>query len=316
MRTSFFIIISIVLGLSACNAPAEQASSAEESKKGVVYVSNYPLYFFAQRIGGEKIDIHFPTASAGDPAYWKPMADTIAAMQQADLVFLNGATYEQWLMNVSLPNSISVNTSQSFEEHLLESGEVFTHSHGDEGEHEHKGTAFTTWLDLSLAAEQAKAITEALVQKWPEQKESFEANYQSLSEELMALHEDFQQVSTSNTELHVAFSHPVYQYFQEAYNVKGESLHWEPGQELDHDMLHELEHLAEDYGIKYMVWEGVPLESSVEKLKAMNIGSVVIFPAGNQPEAGDFMTVMQSNLEALKEVYGVESIKTAYTLSD
>jgi len=298
--------------LSACNTSSEQASSGEEHKKGVVYVSNYPLYYFAQRIGGENIDIHFPTASAGDPAYWKPVADTIAAMQQADLVFLNGATYEQWLMNVSLPNSITVNTSHSFEEHLLESGEVFTHSHGDEGEHEHKGTAFTTWLDLSLAAEQAQAIKGALVKKWPAQESVFEANFQKLLEELMALHEDFQQVSKADPDVHVAFSHPVYQYFQEAYGVKGESLHWEPGQELDHDMLHELEHLAEDHGIKYMVWEGVPLESSVEKLKAMNIGSVIIAPAGNQPETGDFMTVMESNLDALKEVYGVESIKTAY----
>jgi len=312
MRDCLLFFLSVFLMGTACNAHEKQASAAEEITPKVVYVSNYPLYYFAQRIGGDEVEIRFPAASAGDPAYWKPVADTIAAMQQADLILLNGATYEQWLMNVTLPNATTVNTSQSFEEHLLESGETFTHSHGEEGEHEHMGTAFTTWLDLSLAAQQAETIKDAMVKQWPVQESLFAANYQELEEELLALDEDFAEVSAQDTTLHVAFSHPVYQYFQAAYGVKGESLHWEPDQPLDHDMLHELEHLAEDYGIRHMVWEAPPLEASVEKLEEMNVSSVIISPAGNQPEEGDFMTVMQANLEALKQVYEGQRIPTAF----
>ena len=44
---------------------------------------------------------------------------------------------------------------------LIELEDVTTHSHGSEGEHVHRGWAFTTWLDPELATLQAQAVAAA-----------------------------------------------------------------------------------------------------------------------------------------------------------
>ena len=46
-------------------------SQAENPKQNLkIYVVNYPLQYFAQRIGGDNVDVFFPAPSGVDPAYW------------------------------------------------------------------------------------------------------------------------------------------------------------------------------------------------------------------------------------------------------
>jgi zinc transport system substrate-binding protein len=54
----------------------------------------------------------------------------------------------------------------------------------------------------------------------------------------------------------------------------------------------------------WMIWEGEPMEASVEKLKAIGVNSLVFDPGGNVPDRGDFLTVMRQNVENLKLVWG------------
>ena len=68
-----------------------------------VYTVNYPLQYFAERIGAEHVEVAFPAPSGVDPAFWKPDSDILRQYQQADLVLLNGAGYAGWVEKVSLP---------------------------------------------------------------------------------------------------------------------------------------------------------------------------------------------------------------------
>ena len=63
-------------------------------------------------------------------------------------------------------------TTDGLEDHLIPLEKKTTHSHGSEGDHEHSGTAFTTWLDPTLAAAQARAIKDALAARWPQHSRS------------------------------------------------------------------------------------------------------------------------------------------------
>jgi len=104
---------------------------------------------------------HPVSAPAGGPAYWRPTVEQIIAMQEADLIVVNGAGYEGWLKGVSLPASRLVDSTAEARDRLIAIDSTVTHSHGTEGEHEHTGTAFTTWLDPSLLIEQARAAEQA-----------------------------------------------------------------------------------------------------------------------------------------------------------
>ena len=163
------LIFSVII--FSCSSDKKYNQQDKSNSKPVVAVVNYPLYTFAGMIGGDKIEVLFPEIE-GDPAYWQPDAASIEKFQNADLILLNGADYAKWTGIVSLPTSTQVNTSKAFDNRLIEiKGEA--HSHGPEGEHNHTGYAFTTWLDLKNAALHAEAVKEALVDLMPAEKEFF-----------------------------------------------------------------------------------------------------------------------------------------------
>jgi zinc transport system substrate-binding protein len=281
-------------------------NSAWAKDKLGVYVVNYPLKYFAERIGGDHVDVVFPAPKGIDPAYWIPNIATIGAYQQADLILFNGAAYAKWVEKVSLPRSKTVNTSKSFKDSYITIKEAVTHSHGAEGEHAHEGAAFTTWIDLDLAAKQAKGILAAFERKKPEVKSTFQKNYAELEKDLMALDQEIMQTVSRNPSKPLLASHPVYDYFSRRYGLNIKSVHWEPDEVPTDEQWTELQGILKDHAATWMIWEGEPNASSAAKLKSMGINSLVFDPCGNTPVQGDFLSVMQQNAENLKAAFQPE----------
>ena len=166
IQKTILILVAVSVVFSSACKPDDKVPG-EKAGKPQVFTVNYPLAYFANRIGGELIAVHFPEIN-GDPAFWKPEAKAVRAFQGADLILLNGATYAKWTTKASLPESKIVNTSASFRDRFIEVKEDLTHKHGQDGGHSYTGTAFTTWLDLKQAEQQAAAICDALVKLLPE----------------------------------------------------------------------------------------------------------------------------------------------------
>ena len=269
-----------------------------------VYVVNYPLKYFAERIGGDHVRVEFPVPADVDPAYWGPDLADIAAYQKADLILLNGAGYARWVANVSLPRSKIVDTSRKFKNRYIYTEEVATHSHGATGEHAHEALAFTTWLDLELAARQAEAIAVALSRKRPELRNRFQSNLEALVTDLEGLDRDIQTMVSKNPTLPLIVSHPVYDYFTKRYGLNVVSVHWEPDEVLHNSQLQELKGILQQHPAKWLIWEGAPVPASVTKLnKTLAVDSLVFDPCGNMPDSGDFMTVMRHNVEDLRRAF-------------
>jgi len=294
LRKIFFINITFAL-------LALHSSMAAE--KLTVYVVNYPLQFFAERIGGEHVNVVFPAPADVDPAYWMPDTPTIAAYQQADLILLNGAGYARWVNKATLPRFGMVITSAGFKEQYLETAEIPTHSHGSEGEHAHESLAFTTWIDFSFAAKQAKAIAEALSRKRNDLRHIFQKNYATLEKDLIALDITIKEVVSNNHARPLVVSHPVYDYFARRYGLNIRSVHWEPDDILTNEQMMELKSILKEHPAKWMIWEGEPVQASVDKLKTLGIDSLVFDPCGNVPKQGDFLTIMRQNVENLKPAF-------------
>jgi len=192
-----------------------------------VYVVNYPLQYFAERIGGDQVMVEFPAPAGEDPAFWRPSAEMISAYQKADSILLNGAAYAKWTTTATLPRSRVVDTSREFSTRLIAAGGV-THSHGATGTHAHGNFAFTTWLDFTQAAAQAKAVTDAFSRKRPEGQASFERRFRELDRELAALDSRLLAIARAAPDRPLLASHPVYQYLARRYHLNLKSVHWEP----------------------------------------------------------------------------------------
>jgi len=305
MRASIVVVTAVVL--VACGRPAEQKPAASEHPASdrplSVYVVNNPLAAFAERIGGSEASVTFPAPADTDPASWSPDGDTVAAYQGADLILLNGADYAKWVARASLPSAKLVDTGAAYEERLIPLEDAVTHTHGPEGEHAHSGVAFTTWLDPTLAVEQARAIGDAFEKARPEGATGFKERLALLEADLMALDTRLEAVAEAFGDRPVLFSHPVYQYLERRYGLNGRSVHWEPGAEPSAREWSRIETLLETHAARWMVWEGEPLAPVAARLEALGVASVVFDPCATRSESGDFVSAMDSNVDRLEAAW-------------
>jgi len=284
-RTASLLAIALLLILA-------QLRTAEAEDRLQVYAVNYPLAYFAERIAGDLAEVGFPAPAGVDPAFWMPDADTIAAYQAADLILLNGADYAKWTDKVSLPRSRLVDTSRGFKDAYIRQPDGVGHNHGPGGEHAHGGVAFTTWLDLSRAAQQVETIARALTNKRPAAKERIERNLQVLQSELLALDERIAEIAGSDPGRPLLASHPIYQYLARRYGLNLRSVMWEPDVLPSERQWVELKGILSKHPAKWMLWEGTPVEENVARLRALGVASTVLDPCANRPETGDFLSVM------------------------
>ena len=292
-------IIFILLLLVSCGSD-KKAQENSKSEKLIVAAVNYPLHYFAQRIGGELIQLEFPIPSDIDPAYWIPDDEALNIYQLADIILANGADYAKWMKNVSLASSRILNTSRTSEEKYIKLKETSTHSHGPDGEHEHTGYAFTTWLDFQMAIVQAEAVKDILLSKLPENKDELTKNYMALKSDLISLHESMFTASKIIGDQTIIGSHPVYQYLAKAYNITVQSVHFEPDEMPSEDQWVEFDQLLEHHPSSIMIWEAKPVPEIVEILMELGIQVVVFNPCGNMPEHGNFIEVMNENIKTLE----------------
>jgi zinc transport system substrate-binding protein len=297
------LFVFCILSIAIAGSTSLSKAGSSSSEKLTVYTVNYPLKYFAERIGGDHVKVAFPAPADEDPAYWMPDAKTITEYQRAELILLNGANYAKWVSKVSLPRFRLVNTSARFKDRYIVTAEVLTHSHGPEGKHAHESLAFTTWMDLELAAMQAKAIADAFTRKNLEQKDAFQKNYKALEKDLIALDRDIKAVVSKDPSKPLLVSHPVYDYFARRYGLNIKSVHWEPDEIPNNEQWVELRAILKGHPAKWMIWEGEPMGESVERLKSIGVNSLVFDPCGNVPDQGDFLTTMRQNLQNLQSAF-------------
>jgi zinc transport system substrate-binding protein len=284
--------ISTVVLLLATSMTAAQ-------EKLAVYAVNYPLQYFAQRIAGDLAEVVLPLPPAVDPAFWQPDVAAIAGFQQADIILLNGAGYAQWVNRVSLPRRKLVDTSIGFRDRYIYTAGEITHSHGREGDHSHSGTAFTTWLDFSQAMQQAEAILRAMQRQRPGDSALFAANFARLQQDLQALDTAMLALPEQATDRRFMASHPVYQYLARRYRLDLAVMTWEPDEFPGPEQWQQFNRTLEQQAVEQMLWEAGPLEQTTLKLQDLGISVVVFAPCMNVPDEGDFLTVMQQNVENL-----------------
>ena len=313
-RSTWMAIAVFSLLLGSCSSPqapdqaensqpTNQVSAIDDASKPLIYVTNYPLKYFVERIGEDEVKVELPIPADIDPAFWQPSADELSPLQTADLIILNGATYEKWLQTASLPQSKLVDTAVGFRDRWLSIDSVVTHQHGPEGGHSHEGTAFTTWIDPTLAIAQAATIRDRLSAQLPAQADVFAANFKTLEQDLKAIDEQIARLveESAQRDQPILASHPVYDYLAKRYGLNLKSVLWEPESLPEDTQWSQLAEILAAHPAKLMIWEGVPIPESVERLQQLGIESVVFDPVGNTPETGDFLTVMQANIDNLTQ---------------
>lgn len=294
------IVVTTLVLLAACGRGQDAAPVPVDVATPVVYSVNYPLAWMALALAGDSAEVVFPAPRDVDPAFWQPDVDTLLRFQQADLVLLNGAGYARWVAKASLPASRLVDTARSYADELIVVDEGPMHSHGPKGEHSHGTLAFTSWLDLTLAQQQADTVAGALQALLPARSSVIQESLRELQDKLAQWDAQLLELGRQLAAQPILYSHPVYQYLQRRYGLNGHALHWEPDQEPDAGQWQALAKLLQTHPARLMLWEAAPLPQVASRLEQMGVSVVVFAPMGNQPVQGDFETGMSANIAGLR----------------
>lgn len=313
-------VVLIVSLLAGCGTPQEPSASnangnQSQDKKLSVYTSFYPMYDFASKIGGDKIDAVNMVPAGTEPHEWEPTAADIAGLEEASVFIYNGAGMEHWVEDVleSIQNDSLIAVEASKGLTLLEGhhDDEEEHSeeeeHSDEDEHSHGEFDPHVWLDPMNAKAEMESIKNSFIQADPDNKDYYEANYTKYAGEFDALDKEFRDAITSLPNKDIIVAHQAFGYLCSAYGlnqVPVEGL--APDSEPDPARVAEIIEFAKEHDVKVIFFEEL-VSPKVAEVIASAIGAKtdVLSPvealSDEQMENGDdYFTVMRHNLEALK----------------
>jgi len=313
-------VVLIVSLLAGCGTPQEPSASnangnQSQDKKLSVYTSFYPMYDFASKIGGDKIDAVNMVPAGTEPHEWEPTAADIAGLEEASVFIYNGAGMEHWVEDVleSIQNDSLIAVEASKGLTLLEGhhDDEEEHSeeeeHSDEDEHSHGEFDPHVWLDPMNAKAEMESIKNSFIQADLDNKDYYEANYTKYAGEFDALDKEFRDAITSLPNKDIIVAHQAFGYLCSAYGlnqVPVEGL--APDSEPDPARVAEIIEFAKEHDVKIIFFEEL-VSPKVAEVIASAIGAKtdVLSPvealSDEQMENGDdYFTVMRHNLEALK----------------
>jgi zinc transport system substrate-binding protein len=203
------IIVATVAGLYLTS----NLGNIKSSSKITVLATFYPVYDFAQNIGGDKVSVSLLVPETVDVHDFEPTPSSIAAVSSADVLIYSGAGLEPWINQVvtAAGNSklIQVDTSQGIT--LLPVAAEFQKENRTVDPH--------IWLDPLDAKIQVNNILQGLIKADPADSQYFTQNANAYGAQLDNLNALAINATTKTpTKIFVTF-HEAFAYFANQYNV-------------------------------------------------------------------------------------------------
>lgn len=210
IATIVFILLSI-----SCAKTTENDSSVK------IAVSIPPQIYFVEKIAGDKASVFSILPEGKSPASYEVGTSKVLALGKSDVYFTIGVPFEaSFLPKVkqSLTNLLFVDMSDGVEKINLDEHHEGEEEEERESESEAKDPHI--WLSPLVMKEASANIYLTLCMLYPENKEYYKSNYESLIEELDSLH--YFAVSNLSPYKDKAFFvfHPSFGYFAKEYSLK------------------------------------------------------------------------------------------------
>lgn len=301
LRTAYSIVLSALLGMAGV--------SAHSAGNYVVYTTFYPTQYFTQRIGGDLVKVINPVPEDADPSLWQPTRRTLQAYQAADMIVANGAGFEKWMAEATLPEDKLVDTSIPLKKYLIVTQNAVTHSHGEGDAHSHAGINPHTWLDPIDAMIQAGAIKDALVQRFPNHKEQLQVRYKALVKDLDTLDKTLSAYQADYKNQPLFASHPSYDYLANRYRWNLVNLDLDPDSMPTDAQFAAIKAQQVDHPARYLLWESTPDAAIAQRLQQeLGLRSVVFAPGETlskqaQADGMDYLKVMRQNLDNIQVIF-------------
>ena len=268
------IAVAIIAGISSVaidsnnNAPNETSmmnveDTVNEPEKVMVTTTTNVITDLVENIGGDHVLVTGLMGPGVDPHLYRPSANDVNKLQDANIVFYNGLDLEGkmgdifvkigregtavWAVSENIPHEslLSLDTAGHFDPHI--------------------------WWNAELWTEAAKVVATGLSEYDPENSESYEKNLEEYIEQLQELHKDsLEKINSIPKEQRVLVTaHDAFQYFGNAYGLEEMAIQgWSTDSEAG---IREIQNLADEITerkIKAVFVETSISPATIEALKA------------------------------------------------
>ena len=320
-------IITVMVFLTGCGA--SNSSKLAEDKVNVV-TTFYPLYYLAEEIGGDVVNVINLIPTGVEPHDWTPKSLDLQNASNAQLLIYQGSGFEGWFEDFKKgldadSNVQIVEASQSIdlistvgEEHSHNEDETHTeheehegHEHEHEAEeshdgHDHGDTDPHTWVSPKSAIIMAENVKNALVQADSEHAAQFEQRYEALHAKLVELDAKYEEQLSQVTHHDIVVSHHAFGYLARDYGLTqhalmGISADAEPRAQ---DIV-ALTKLVKEKNLKYVFFEELVSDQMANMIASeAGVETLVLNPleglTTEQEQNGEnYITLMERNLNNL-----------------
>ena len=172
--------LAVLLGatLIGCGVKAESTTKNVTNDKLTVMVSIYPLKEFAEKIGGDKVEVTCLVPDNVEPHDYEPKAKDFGELMKSRVFVYNGLGMETWVDKVN--------------EVIKDKNVVIVDSStGVQVRKEEEAVDPHIWLSLKNAEIQSENIKNTLVQLDDKNKDYYEENYNKFKAELETVYNEY-----------------------------------------------------------------------------------------------------------------------------
>jgi zinc transport system substrate-binding protein len=202
------LIAGTVAGIYLFNKPGTTSNSQLK-----VLATFYPIYDFAQNVGGDKVNVSLLVPETVDVHDFEPTPSSIADVSRANVLIYSGAGLEPWIQNVITsagnPNLVQVDTSQGIQ--LLPVPAEFQKDNRTVDPH--------IWLNPLNAKQQVNNILQGLIKADPADTQYFTQNAQAYEAKLDTLDSQAINATTNTKTKYFVTFHEAFAYFAKQYDV-------------------------------------------------------------------------------------------------
>lgn len=211
---------------------AGKASSSAETSgaKLAVYASFYPMYDFAKKIGGDRVEVTCLVPAGTEPHDWEPATTDIKNLENADVLVYNGAGMEHWVEDtlgaLSNKNLVAVEASKGIKLREVTGGEEDEDEDADAGDSA-QDAAHTdphVWVSPANAKAELANIRDGLKQADPDGAAEYDANYETWAEKFDALDKEYAERLSGVSNKTIVVSHEAYGYLCDEFGLTQEPI--------------------------------------------------------------------------------------------
>lgn len=327
MKKNLFTITALAaaaaLSFGSLNlAYAAETEDTSSDKKLSVMASFYPMYDFAVKVGGDKVEVTNMVPAGTEPHDWEPAATDIKNLEDADVFIYNGAGMEHWTEDVldSLENK-DLKVVEASEGITLLAGKkddeeeesVVADNSSDSSSDEDTSDSETVydphvWLSPVNAKTEMENIKNALVEADPDNKDYYEQNYETYAEKFDQLDQEYKDGLSDTKSKDLITSHEAFGYLCQEYGLNQVGVEGlSPDSEPDASRMDEIIKFAKENNVKTIFFEEL-VSPKVSETIADEIGAktAVLNPieslTDDEISAGeDYFSVMETNLKTLED---------------